>query len=212
MDEDFTIVNQNTRNESITSFLKKNLKKIVLILFSLIIFLIFLFVSQELKDRKKNRLAEKYNNIIFSKNISSNSEIKDKMIEIVNAKDQTYSTLALYYIIDNKLLDNQIKINEFFDTIISVSKNENKFLIVYKKALYNSDKISDNEVLAILQPVINSDSIWKQHALLLMADIYFQIKQFNKSRDFLNKILDLESSNKNLKQEVEKRLNRDFSE
>tara|TARA_B100001027_G_C16177691_1_gene289954 strand:- start:82 stop:720 length:639 start_codon:yes stop_codon:yes gene_type:complete len=212
MDEDFTIVNQNTRNESITSFLKKNLKKIVLILFSLIIFLIFLFVSQELKDRKKNRLAEKYNNIIFSKNISSNSEIKDKMIEIVNAKDQTYSTLALYYIIDNKLLDNQIKINEFFDTIISISKNENKFLIVYKKALYNSDKISDNEVLAILQPVINSDSIWKQHALLLMADIYFQIKQFNKSRDFLNKILDLESSNKNLKQEVEKRLNRDFSE
>ena len=212
MDEDLTIVNQNTRNESITSFLKKNLKKIILILFSLIIFLIFLFIYQELKERKKNRLAEKYNNIIFDKNISGKSEIKDKMIEIVNAKDQTYSTLALYYIIDNKLLDNQIKINEFFDTIISISKNENKFLIVYKKALYNSDKISDNEVLAILKPVLNSDSIWKQHALLLMADIYFQKKQLNKSRDFLNKILDLEGSNQNLKQEVKKRLNRDFSE
>ena len=212
MDEDLTIVNQNTRNESITSFLKKNLKKIILILFSLIIFLIFLFIYQELKERKKNRLAEKYNNIIFDKNISDKSETKDKMIEIVNAKDQTYSTLALYYIIDNKLLDNQIKINEFFDTIISISKNENKFLIVYKKALYNSDKISDNEVLAILKPVLNSDSIWKQHALLLMADIYFQKKQLNKSRDFLNKILDLEGSNQNLKQEVKKRLNRDFSE
>lgn len=212
MDEDLTIVNQNTRNESITNFLKKNLKKIILILFSLIIFLIFLFIYQELKERKKNRLAEKYNNIIFDKNISGKSETKDKMIEIVNAKDQTYSTLALYYIIDNKLLDNQIKINEFFDTIISISKNENKFLIVYKKALYNSDKISDNEVLAILKPVLNSDSIWKQHALLLMADIYFQKKQLNKSRDFLNKILDLEGSNQNLKQEVKKRLNRDFSE
>ena len=212
MDEDLTIVNQNTRNESITSFLKKNLKKIILILFSLIIFLIFLFIYQELKERKKNRLAEKYNNIIFDKNISGKSETKDKMIEIVNAKDQTYSTLALYYIIDNKLLDNQIKINEFFDTIISISKNENKFLIVYKKALYNSDKISDNEILAILKPVLNSDSIWKQHALLLMADIYFQKKQLNKSRDFLNKILDLEGSNQNLKQEVKKRLNRDFSE
>ncbi len=212
MDEDLTIVNQNTRNESITSFLKKNLKKIILILFSLIIFLIFLFIYQELKERKKNRLAEKYNNIIFDKNISGKSETKDKMIEIVNAKDQTYSTLALYYIIDNKLLDNQIKINEFFDTIISISKNENKFLIVYKKALYNSDKISDNEVLAILKPVLNSDSIWKQHALLLMADIYFQKKQLNKSRDFLKKILDLEGSNQNLKQEVKKRLNRDFSE
>ena len=58
MDEDLTIVNQNTRNESITSFLKKNLKKIILILFSLIIFLIFLFIYQELKERKKNRLAE----------------------------------------------------------------------------------------------------------------------------------------------------------
>ena len=212
MDEDLTIVNQNTRNKSITSFLKKNLKKIILILFSLIIFLIFLFIYQELKERKKNRLAEKYNNIIFDKNISGKSETKDKMIEIVNAKDQTYSTLALYYIIDNKLLDNQIKINEFFDTIISISKNENKFLIVYKKALYNSDKISDNEVLAILKPVLNSDSIWKQHALLLMADIYFQKKQLNKSRDFLKKILDLEGSNQDIKQEVKKRLYRDFSE
>ena len=66
--------------------------------------------------------------------------------------------------------------------------------------------------MAILKPVLNSDSIWKQHALLLMADIYFQKKQLNKSRDFLNKILDLEGSNQNLKQEVKKRLNRDFSE
>ena len=72
--------------------------------------------------------------------------------------------------------------------------------------------MSDNEILSILQPVINSESIWKQHALLLMADIYFQKKQLNKSREFLNKILTLETSKTNVKQEVKKRLNRDFSE
>ena len=134
------------------------------------------------------------------------------MIQIVNAKDNTYSILALYYLIDNKLLDNQNEINKLFDLVILISNKEDKNLIIYKKALYNSDKLSDNEILSILQPIINSDSIWKQHALLLMADLYFSSKQFNKSREFLNKILNLKISNQNIKTDVQKRLNRDFSE
>ena len=212
MDEDISIVNKNTRHQLIINFFKNNLKKIVVLILTLLLILIFFFGFQEFKNRKKIKLSEKYNNIAFSKNLSNTKLIKDEMIEIINAKDHTYSTLALYYILDNELIDDQNKINELFDKIISINKNDNKYLIIYKKALYNSDKLSDNEILSILQPVINSESIWKQHALLLMADIYFQKKQLNKSREFLNKILTLETSKTNVKQEVKKRLNRDFSE
>ena len=212
MNEDISIVNKNTRHQLIINFFKNNLKKIVVLFLTLLLILIFFFGFQEFKNRKKIKLSEKYNNIAFSKNLSNTKLIKDEMIEIINAKDHTYSTLALYYILDNELIDDQNKINELFDKIISINKNDNKYLIIYKKALYNSDKLSDNEILSILQPVINSESIWKQHALLLMADIYFQKKQLNKSREFLNKILTLEASKTNVKQEVKKRLNRDFSE
>ena len=212
MDEDIEIINQNTRKLLIKNFFKKNYKKI-LFLFSLLIFiLVFFFSFQEVQDRKKNKLAEKFNNIIFDKSLTNQGYMKSQMIEIVNAKDSTYSILALYFLIENKLLDNEIEINKLFDLIISISKKEDKKLIIFKKALYNSDKLTDNEILSILQPIINSESIWKQHALLLMADVYFNTKQFNKSREFLNKILDLEISNQKIKMDVQKRLNRDFSE
>tara|TARA_B100001027_G_scaffold178212_1_gene129501 strand:- start:14 stop:652 length:639 start_codon:yes stop_codon:yes gene_type:complete len=212
MDEDIEIINQNTQKLLIKNFFKKNYKKI-LFLFSLLIFiLVFFFSFQEVQDRKKNKLAEKFNNIIFDKSLTNEGYIKSQMIEIVNAKDSTYSILALYFLIENKLLDDEIEINKLFDLIISISKKEDKKLIIFKKALYNSDKLTDNEILSILQPIINSESIWKQHALLLMADVYFNTKQFNKSREFLNKILDLEISNQKIKMDVQKRLNRDFSE
>ena len=212
MDEDIEIINQNTRKLLIKNFFKKNYKKILFLFSFLICVLIFYFSFKELQDRKKNKLAEKFNNIIFDKELTDKNDIKSKMIQIVNAKDSTYSILALYYLIDNKLSDNQNEINKLFDLVILISKKEDKNLIIYKKALYNSDKLSDNEILSILQPIINSDSIWKQHALLLMADLYFSSKQFNKSREFLNKILNLEISNQNIKTDVQKRLNRDFSE
>ena len=212
MDEDIEIINQNTRKLLIKNFFKNNYKKILFLFSFLICVLIFYFSFKELQDRKKNKLAEKFNNIIFDKELTDKNDIKSTMIQIVNAKDSTYSILALYYLIDNKLSDNQNEINKLFDLVILISKKEDKNLIIYKKALYNSDKLSDNEILSILQPIINSDSIWKQHALLLMADLYFSSKQFNKSREFLNKILNLKISNQNIKTDVQKRLNRDFSE
>ena len=212
MDEDIEIINQNTRKLLIKNFFKNNYKKILFLFFFIIFVLLFYFSFIELQDRKKNKLAEKFNNIIFDKELTDKNDIKNKMIQIVNAKDSTYSILALYYLIDNKLLDSQNEINKLFDLVILISKKEDKNLIIYKKALYNSDKLSDNEILSILQPIINSDSIWKQHALLLMADLYFSSKQFNKSREFLNKILNLEIANQNIKTDVQKRLNRDFSE
>ena len=213
MDEDISIVNHNTRISLIKKFFKENIKKIFALFFIVIITLLVFFVYDEFKKRKNANLAEAYNRLIFNTNNFSNNEIKNKLIEIINGKVDTYSTLALYYIIDNNLVDDQDKINELFNTIISINKDtELKNLIIFKKALYFSDKLQENELLEILNPIINSESIWKQHALLLMGDFYFYNKQFSKSKEFFKKIIELKNSNPNLKNDVEKRLNRDFNE
>ena len=213
MDEDISIVNHNTRISLIKKFFKENIKKIFALFFIVIITLLVFFVYDEFKKRKNANLAEAYNRLIFNTNNFSNDEIKNKLIEIINGKVDTYSTLALYYIIDNNLVDDQDKINELFNTIIAINKDtELKNLIIFKKALYFSDKLQENELLEILNPIINSESIWKQHALLLMGDFYFYNKQFSKSKEFFRKIIELKNLNPNLKNDVEIRLNRDFNE
>ena len=213
MDEDIAIVNQNTRISLVKDFFKKNSKKIIITLSITFIVLLIFFVFEELKKRKKENLAQLYNSIIFNTDQYDQNDIKNEMIKIINEKVDTYSALALYYLIDNKLVDDQTKISDLFDKVISISDDkELKNLVIFKKALYFSDKYTEIKLLEILNPLINSDSIWKQHGLLLMGDFYYQKKQFNKSKEFFEKITQLSNINPKIKTDVERRLNRDFNE
>ena len=65
---------------------------------------------------------------------------------------------------------------------------------------------------AILNPLINSESVWKSHALYLMAEYFYSKGQKQKAKEFYDKIVSLENSNENIKSEVQKKLRRDFSE
>ena len=89
---------------------------------------------------------------------------------------------------------------------------EIKNLVIYKKALFNADQYQENDLLNILNPVINSKSVWKSHALYLMAEFFYAQDQKQKSKEFFNQIMSLENPNSDIMMEVEKRLNRDFSE
>ena len=109
---------------------------------------------------------------------------------------------------------NENEINNLFDVLINQTKLESeiKNLIVYKKALYNSDISPENELIQILNPIINSDSIWKSHALYLMAEYFYSKNERQKAKEFFNQILTLSNSNVEIKSESKKRLNRDFGE
>ena len=78
--------------------------------------------------------------------------------------------------------------------------------------MFNSDFETENNLLQILHPVINSNSIWKSHALYLMGEYFYFKNEKQKSKEFFNQIIILENSNSNIKLEAQKRLNRDFSE
>ena len=194
----------------------KKLKIFLLTIFlSTIIILIFgFFIYQDYKSKNKIKLADKYNLVAMNFASDNNINVKDQLIEIVKAKDKTYSPLALYFLIDNNLVAERDQINSLFDIIIneiSLDK-EIKNLIIYKKALYNSEFESENNLIKILNPIINSESIWRSHALYLMAEYFYSKNQKQKAKEFFNKIISYENSNQKIKTEAQKKLNRDFSE
>tara|TARA_Y100000590_G_scaffold268012_1_gene300974 strand:+ start:1307 stop:1951 length:645 start_codon:yes stop_codon:yes gene_type:complete len=214
MDEDITIINKNTRNEKIKNFFLNNTKKIIISISAIVLLFFGYFIYEDLKKKNKVKLANKYNLVINKYDSEDKNKIKNELIDIVNKKDRTYSPLALYFLIDNNIVNEKNKINELFDIVINETslEEEIKNLVIYKKALYNSDFESENNLIQILSPVINSDSVWKSHALYLMAEYFYYKNQKQKSKDFFNQILTLENSNPNIKIETQKRLNRDFSD
>ena len=110
-------------------------------------------------------------------------------------------------------MSNKREINQYFDMLINNVNldKEVKNLIIFKKGLYNSDSANEDELLKILHPLINSENLWKSHALYIIAEYFFSKNEMQKSKEFFQKILELENSNPQIKLEAQKRLQRDFS-
>ena len=212
MEEDLAIINSNTRKEKIKNFFIKYKKIIFSLITFVIVFLISIFFYQDFNKKKKVEISNIYNLLIVNYSNDNKNETIKKLIKLVKEKDKTYSPLALYFIIDNSLIDESQKINDLFDILIKDTdlNEEIKNLIIYKKALFNSDKINENDLLQILKPIINSESIWKSHALYLLAEYFFNKKEFQKSKDLFSQILDLENANSEIMIKSQKRLNKDL--
>ena len=214
MDEDITIINKNTRNEKIKNFFVNNTKKLIIAISAIVLIIFGYFIYEDLKKKNKIKLANRYNLVTIKFISGDKNKFENELIDIVNEKDRIYSPLALYFLIDNNIVNENKKINELFDVVINETslEEEIKNLVIYKKALFNSDFESENNLIQILSPVINSDSVWRSHALYLMAEYFYYKNQKQKSKDFFNQILTLENSHPNIKIEAQKRLNRDFSD
>ena len=214
MDEDLLIVNANTRNEKIKNFFVNNKNKIISVIVILILILIGVFSYDKYSINKKKEISNKFNSITIDYLNNTKDKTTGDLIEIINKKDPTYSPLSLYFIIDNNLISDRAKINNLFDILIKDTSldSEIKNLIIYKKGLFNADNAEENNILNILNPLINSESVWKSHALYLLAEYFYARNQMQKAREFFNQILILENSNLDIRMQAEKRLNRDLSE
>ena len=214
MNEEVTIINSNTRNEKIKNFFTNNKKILISIVTASLFILLSLYSYQIYKGKHKKELSNKYNTAVIKFKNGDISKVVDLMKEIAKDKNTTYSPLALYFLIDNNLIKNRDEINNFFDILINETslETEIKNLIIYKKALYNADFIDESKLLEILNPLINSKSVWKSHALYLAAEYFYSKNEKKKAKEFFNEIILLENSNKNLIKEAKKRINRDFSD
>ena len=214
MDEEIAIIDAKSRNEKIKNFFTNNKKRVVSIISIIILLIIAYFAYIAFLKSSKIKIAEKYNKATINFILGDKENAKKDLIEIINKNDKTYSILSLYFIIDNDIVVDVKEVNQLFDLVINKSgtKKEIKNLIIFKKALFNSDFESESNLIEILNPLINSKSIWKSHALYLMAEYFYFKNEKQKSKEFFNEILILENSNLNIKTEAQKRLNRDFSE
>ena len=214
MDEDLSIINTNTRNEKIKNFFVNNKSKLISGIIILIIIIAGVFSYDKYLINKKKEISDKFNSITIDYSEKTNDKTINGLIEIINEKDPTYSPLSLYFILDNNLVTDQAKINSLFDLLIKETSldTEIKNLIIYKKALYNADNAQESDLLNILNPLINSESVWKSHSLYLMAEYFYANNQKQKAKEFFNQIITLENSNPDIILQAEKRLNRDLSE
>ena len=118
MDEDLTIINTNTRNQKIKDYFNKNKKLIISFLGILLLIIIGFYSYQIYKEGHREWLSNKYNNAIIKHKNGNNSIIVPELKAVIEDKDGTYSPLALYYLIDNNLIDNRDEINGLFDILI----------------------------------------------------------------------------------------------
>ena len=214
MEEDISIINSNTRNEKVRNFFVNNKNKIISTIVILIIILAGTYGFDSYKTNKKKEISNKFNLTTSTYSESIKEITVRNLVEITNEQDPTYSPLSLYFIIDNKLISNQSEINSYFDIVIEKTSldEEIKNLVIYKKALFNSDQAQESELLKILNPLINSKSVWKSHALYLMAEYFYSKDQKQKSKEFFNQIANLKDANSDIKLQAQKRLNRDLSD
>ena len=212
--EDLSTINTVSKQEKIKSFFVNNKNKIISIVIILILILIGAYSYDKYLSNKKKEISYNFNSITIDFKEENKVSTANKLIEIIKKKDPTYSPLSLYFIIDNKLLTDKIEINSLFDILIENTSldEEIKNLVIYKKALFNADHLNEGDLLNILNPLINSKSVWKSHAVYLMAEYFYSGNQKQKAKEFFNKIISLENSNPDIRLQAEKRLNRDLSE
>ena len=190
MEEDISIINSNTRQEKVRNFFVNNKNKIISTIVILVIILVGAYSFDSYKTNKKKEISNKFNSTTLSHSDNTKELTIQNLVEIINEQDPTYSPLSLYFIIDNKLISNQSEINSYFDILIEKTSldEEIKNLVIYKKALFNADQAQESDLLNILNPLINSKSVWKSHALYLMAEYFYSKDQKQKSKEFFNQI------------------------
>ena len=214
MDEEIEIINTNTRVEKFKNFLISNRKQLITLLLIIVLLLISFFGYQEFNKRSKEKLANKFNQIVTNFENGKKQNINNNLIEVIKTKNKTYSPLAFFFLLDNDLISSNQEINSYFDFLIneiSLDK-EIKNLTIYKKGLFNSDFVDENQLLDILNPVIKSESIWKPQAMYLMAEFYLAKNQMQKSKDFFEQVMIIENVSPKIKLEVQRRLRSEFGE
>ena len=214
MDEDVSIINTKTRNEKIKNFFINNKNKLIFGIIILLVGIVGVYIFDKYQINKKQRVSDTFNLVTIEYSENNKEKTTTKLIEIINERDPTYSPLSLYFIIDNELISDQKQINELFDILIDQTSldDEIKNLVIYKKALFNADQSSEGDLLNLLNPLINSKSVWKSHALYLMAEYFYAKDQNQKAKEFFNQIISLENPNPDIRLQADKRLNRDLSE
>ena len=186
------------------SKLKKFYEVNKILIFSVILILIIAIASvifySENKEKKKILLSENYLTAKVYLENGDRNKVRNILKTIIFANDSTYSTLSLFLILNENLITDQGELSNLFDHVIENNKFEKevKNLIIYKKAIFQSNFVSELELLDTVKPLITTETVWKPHALLLLGDYFVYKKEYLKAKEFYVQILSLRNLHKEL--------------
>ena len=211
MSEDlFTTQYDVTKKSKLKRFYESN--KIYIFSFILLIIISLGSFSFYLENKEKKRILLS-DNYLKSK-IYLESGDKNKAVnllkELIFANDSTYSPLSLFLIINQNLITDYEELSSLFDHLLENNKfsEEIKNLLIYKKALLSSNFVNESELLKSIKPLLNNDSVWKPHGLLLLGDYYVSKSQYIKATEFYQKVFTIKNLHNDLYSHAQSQLAR----
>lgn len=214
MDEDLAIIAENTRREKIKNFFTKHKKKIYFLMSFILLIIFSTFFYLDNIKKQKVEIAHEFVKASVNYDEKKTAYYLNKFNEIIDTDEPTYAPLALFFLIDNKILNSNEEINHLFDKVLKNTnlEKEIKNLVIYKKALINADYQPENIMIDMLKPVINSESFWKPHSLLLLGDYFLSKGEKQKAKDFYSQILTSQKINKNIFNQAQLRIQSNYGE
>ena len=177
----------NTFQNKITILIKKNLRNLSIFFVVLILILFGYFFFLDFKKKSDIKISEEYTQATIQFKEKKIEEAKRLLENIINKKHKFYSPLSLYFIIDNNLEKDTLITVNFFDKILAINSidKENLNLIKIKKAIFLFNTGEEESILRTLNPVINSDSIWREMAIKLISDYFLSKNQIIKANEYI---------------------------
>ena len=186
------------------SKLKKFYEKNKILFFSFIFSLMLVFGSSsiylEKKEKKRVLLSENYLQAKIYLEGGNKNKALSVLKEVIFANDPTYSTLCLFLAMNQNLITDYRELSGLFDHLLENNKfsKEERNLLIYKKALLNSNFVNESEMLKSIKPLLSTETFWKPHALLLLGDYFVSKGEYIKAIEFYQKIFTINNLHKNL--------------
>lgn len=203
MNTDYSIIKKKGFKDYFNTY-----KKTIIILSFILVLIGGIFLWFE--NTQKNKRLKVSENFIEAKILlaqEENLKSLDYLKSIILQKDKVYSPLSLFLIIDNNLEKNKEVIIQYFDELLSINalEDEDINLLRLKKAIYISNSAKEQNMLDLLNPIINSNSVWKFQSLKFLGDYYFSLKQFKKAEQYYRILLETDDNNID-KNEIERKV------
>ena len=189
-----------SKKSKVKRFYEENKILIFSTAFILIILLVSFSLYFENKEKKKILLSENYLQAKIYLERGDNSEAVGILKKVIFENDPTYSTLCFFMIMDQNLITDYKELSALFDHILENNKfpKEVRNLLIYKKALLSSSFVNEAEFLESTRLLINTETIWKPHALILLGDYFFSKGEKIKAIEFYQEIFSIKNLDKNV--------------
>ena len=190
------------------SKLKKFYESNKIFIFSTIFIIIITIVSFSFyfdnKEKKSLLLSDDYVQAKIYLEKGDRIEATNLLEKMVLANNSTYSTLALFLIINQNLISDHKKLNNLFEHLLTKNKFEDEVrnLLIFKKALLNSNFANESELIESDQPLLNEDTLWKAHVLILLGDYFVSKNENIKAKEFYIKVLNIKGVHKDLQDQA----------